>query len=127
MQSADEVLKEAAKAHLANDWPRAEYLYCRIIAHLEDHPQAYFMLGTLCAQALATGRAITFLKKAIELDPNNYAAMQNLAGAYRQVEEREKSIYWNEKALAFNRNALLLSNLACCYINQGCPEKALEY
>lgn len=127
MQKADDVLREAMNAHLASDWQKAEFLYCRIIAHAEDHPTAYFLLGTLYAQALCPGRAITFLKQAIALDPNHYEAMQNLAGAYRQIEERDKSILWNERSLALNRNARILNNLAGCYVNQGAPQKALEY
>lgn len=127
MQTVTDVLADATKAHLAGDWPRAEYLYCKVIAHAEDHPVAYFLLGTLYAQAQAPGRAITLLKRAIEMDPGNGNAMQNLAAAYRQIEEYEKAVHWNEKSLAISRSAAALNNLAGCYINQGAPQKALEY
>lgn len=127
MQAANEVLKEAVRCHHAGDLGRAEYLYCQLIAHAEDHPELLFGLGTLYAQANAPGRAITFLKRAIDLMPRANGAMENLAAVYRTLENRDKARYWGERALKLERTAIALSNMSGTYINDRNPELALKW
>lgn len=127
MQPATDVLKEAMDCHMAGNLDRAEYLYCKLIAHREDHPTTHFMLGTLYAQLHAHGRAITFLKRTIELDPNSNGAMENLAAVYREMEKRDKARYWGERALKLARTPIALSNMSGTYINDGNPDLALKW
>lgn len=126
MQATD-VLQEAHKAHVDGDYGRAEYLYCKIVSHAENHSVAYHGLGTLYAQFHAHGRAITFLKKAIELEPKANGAMENLAAVYREMEERDKARYWGERALRISRTPMALTNMSGTYINDGHPETALVW
>jgi hypothetical protein len=127
MQAAADVLQEAHKAHIAGDYGRAEYLYCKIISHAENHSAAYHGIGTLYAQLHAHGRAITFLKKAIEIEPKANGAMENLAAVYREMEDRDRARHWGEKALALAKTPIALSNMAGTYINDGDPEPALKW
>jgi tetratricopeptide (TPR) repeat protein len=127
MQSANDVLIEAHRCHTQGDFGRAEYLYCKLIAHAEDHPVAYFGLGTLYAQLHCHGRAIAFLKRAIELQPDGNGAMENLAAVYREMESRDKARYWGERALSLSRTPIALSNMAGTFINDGHPEEALKW
>lgn len=127
MQLATEVLQEAQKHHIEGRLAEAEKLYCSLIAHEEKHPAAYQGLGALYAQAYCPGRAIVMLKKAIEIDPKDHNAMMNLGAVYRQLEDRESAFDWYAKSLELNRNAQILANLAGMHINDGTPQKALEW
>lgn len=124
---AQEVLNEAHKHHMAGDFPTAEMLYCKLISHAEEHPAAYFALGTLYAQMHAHGRAITFLKRAIDMVPHANGAMENLAAVYREMEDSEKARYWGEKALAIEETPIALSNMSGTFINNATPDLALEW
>lgn len=127
MQSANDVLHEASQCHLAGDFGRAEYLYCKLIAHAETHPVAHFLLGTLYAQTHAHGRALVLLKRAIELQPEGNGAMENLAAVYRELEDLERARYWGGRAIELARTPISLSNMAGTYINDGNPEPALKW
>jgi len=113
--------------HASGDLGRAEYLYCKLVAHAEDHSAAYFGLGTIYAQCHLHGRAITFLKKAIELQPDGNGAMENLAAVYREMEKRDQARYWGERALSLAKTPLALANYSGTYINDGNPELALKW
>jgi len=127
MRPIKEVFAAACKAHMAGDGPTAEAMYCAVIAVLPDHASAYIAMGTLYAQAGAPGRAMTFLRRGVEIDPSNWEAMANLATVYRSIEDKDTAARWYAKALEINRNPLILNGLAGCYINQGAPEKAIAY
>lgn len=127
MPSVSEVLDEAKKCHVAGDLPRAEQLFCKVIPFAEDHPEPYFHLGTIYAQTGNHGRAITFLKKTLELEPQSNGAMMNLASVYRQIENRERAKHWIEQALAIERTPYVLSNMAGLYVNAGQPAEAVKW
>ena len=127
MYKAQDLLREATECHLKGDWPRAEYLYCLLIAHDEAHPTAPFALGTLYAQANAYGRALTFLQRAVELNPKCREAMETLSVVYRQLENKPKAIEWNSRALAIERSLGGLANASGMYINDANPELALKF
>lgn len=118
---------QATQAHTSGDLPRAEYLYCQLVAHDETHPVPYFGLGTLYAQMHMHGRAITFLKKALELEPKSNGAMENLATVYRELEQLEQSRQWRQRAIDLARTPMSLSNMAGLYINTGNPAAALPW
>jgi tetratricopeptide (TPR) repeat protein len=118
---AHEAFKEATRLHLAGNLAQAEFLYCKLIAHDEQQPEIIFRLGTLYAQAHAHGRAIFFLKRAIELMPKGNGAMENLAAVYREMENREQARYWGERALAIESTPIALSNMAGSFINDATP------
>lgn len=125
MQSVRQILDEAMQCNLRGDLPRAEHLYCLVIAHAEDCTEAYFSLGTIYARTGNPGRAITFLKKAIELEPDGNGAMQNLASVYRLLEKRDQSKHWLERAMDLSCTPMMLSNMAGLYVNAGDPETAI--
>lgn len=127
MHSVQDVLDEAKRCHAQGNLPRAEELLCKVISYAEDHPEPYFHLGTIYAQTSNHGRAITFLKKTLELEPRSNGAMMNLASVYRQIENREQSKYWIEQALAIERTPFVLSNMAGLYVNAGQPELAVRW
>lgn len=124
---ASQALNDAFKLHLAGDLPRAEILYCHLIAHDESHWAAYFGLGTLYAQSSANGRAIAFLRRSLELRPGNPEALANLAAVYRRLENKELARDLNLQSLGIERTASALSNMAGTYINDGDPKPALAY
>lgn len=124
---AKQALDEAFKSHAAGQYQRAETLYDALIAHDETHWASYFGLGTLYAQACKNGLAIALLRRSLELNPDSADGYANLAAVYRRLENKEVSRDLNLKALAIERSANALSNMAGTYINDGDPEPALAY
>jgi len=75
-----------------------------------------------------TDEAIQALEKALELNPDIIQAMCNLANAYLQKGDLEKSLVMNQKMLEQAPNfALGYNNLANVYYHLGKIDKAIEY
>jgi hypothetical protein len=82
---------------LAGDFGRAEYLYCKLISHAEDHPARISRWERCTHSTTRMEGQLTFLKRAIELQPDGNGAMENLAAVYREMEDRDKARYWGER------------------------------
>ena len=125
--SYSDALKEAFDCHLNGNWPRAEELYCKLIAADEANFLPYFGLGTMYAQHSAPGRAIALLRKSLELKPDNAEAMLNLAAVYRRLENKDEALKLSHASLALERSPLTLSNIAGIHVNDGTPLQAIAY
>lgn len=128
MISLTEAFKYAASEVERGSFGTAEQVYCQIISQVEDNPNAYLALGAIYALLNHPGRAITFLKRGLELAPKNHEAMANLSAVYRQVGKKDKAFKWNRKALDLApSSANILSNMAGLFVNAGEPEKAVHW
>lgn len=128
MISVQEAFEYAGEQFKLGNKGEAEQVYCRIIAEHEDNGLAHLALGTLYACSNAPGRAITFLKRGLNLQPNHAGANANLAAVYRTLGRKDLAMEYNQRALALAPgDANVMSNISGLYVNAAEPDKAIYW
>ena len=79
---------------------KASELLRKGIEEIPRSAQLYSFLGVAAARQGNLGEAVEATLKVVELQPNNAAAMRNLALNYRDLELIDESIRWAEQSLA---------------------------
>lgn len=92
---------------------------------------ALFMLSGCLLSKGKDGLAAGLLKLALSIKPKFPEALLNLGGCFRNVHKNDQAeAVWN-MALELEtiplERAKIYSNIAGCYINNGTPEKAIEF
>jgi tetratricopeptide (TPR) repeat protein/peroxiredoxin len=91
-------------------------------------PNAWNNLGLLAARAGQTGEAIGYFKKALDLNPALFVALQNLGSAYRQQRRWDDARNALEKALSINaEDAEANYSLGMVFAQTGDTVRASEY
>jgi tetratricopeptide (TPR) repeat protein len=91
-------------------------------------PNAWNNLGLLAARAGQTGDAIEYFKKALDLNPALFVALQNLGSAYRQQRRWDEARDALEKALSINSgDAEANYSLGMVFAQTGDTDRASEY
>jgi tetratricopeptide (TPR) repeat protein len=106
----------------------AAHIYEQVIARQPSNWFAMYALGSIYSQAGRNGIAIPLLQRSLEENPKQPEALNNLAVSFRVEghEEIADSIY--EMALKQSPdNYETWCNRAGAHINNGDPEKCLEY
>ncbi len=87
----------------------------------------YFQLLRQCYQQLQDWPALTsLLQQYLQQQPNDLAAVIELASLYQQQQQQQAAIDLYEKQPALQQQPVLLNNLANLYLSQD-PAKALQY
>jgi hypothetical protein len=126
--SFDADLRAAQDLHLQGRLGEAEAAYAALLNRDFDHPGLLYLLGTLSLQQGRHGLAAHLLRAAVAQDPLRAEAHANLGTAYFRAQRHEEALRSYAQAHRLDpRHAGVLANLAALLVNEGVPERALEY
>lgn len=80
----------------------AKIIYLDLIKNYSSHPIALTNLGTIELQLGNTESGINYLKKSIEVNPNQSVALSNLANALVDLKEFDQAIFYYNLAIKLN-------------------------
>ena len=95
-------LAQALKRHQAQDYAGAEALYRAVLAADADNFDANHLLGVLYRQRGDSQTAITFIGKALAIEPRACLAHTHLGNALRDLGREAEALAAYEKALAID-------------------------
>lgn len=128
IENFDKALAVATQMHMSGQRDKAEPLYHQLMVMNPNHPFLNFALGTFYTDQESWGTAIPLLMRALDMEPNNSQAWNNLGAAFKanhMVEEAEELL---TKAQQLDeKNPATYANLSGLYINEGCPEKSVPW
>ncbi len=95
---------------------------------VEKSSMYYYKLGLANLENGSMSQALFYLKKAYDLNPNNYQILNALGIAYARVGEIKKAEKYLKKAIAINPNAgEAYTNLGVLYASQQKYKEAIKY
>lgn len=128
LENFDKTLSIATQKHMAGDRATAHKLYNQLMCLQPNHPFLNFAMGTFYTDSDDMGLAIPLLMRAVELDPTNGQAWNNLGAAFKASFRHSEAEECLNKAHAVDpKNAAVYANYSGLYINEGCPEKAIPW
>ena len=105
----------------------AEKTLCNILAQVEDHHAANYLLGMLYHQERQSSRAIHFLKRAVAARPDDFVAVFNLGIIqHEQGLFADAHVSLGQAVVLAPENAQVHAMLALLYKDQGHREKAVD-
>ena len=128
------VIQPFEQANALNEQGRykeALAIYDQVLTQNHYNPHLLAAMGTIFAREQESiGMAITMLNLAIDKMPKNQKVPQeyyaNLALAYRQSGQHDKSMEYLEIALKVEKTAGTLTNYGNAFIEAGNPKKAID-
>lgn len=128
IENWDQALTVATQKHMGGDRKTAEKMYHQLMAVQPNHPFINFALGTFYIDSEQSGLAIPLLMRAVEFDPTNAQAWNNLGAAFKAAYQHTEAAECLAKAHELDpKNAAVYANYSGLYINEGCPEKAIPW
>lgn len=122
---------EAQRSYEAGDagaFHTAERYYSEVLNAQPDCAIALNYLGGLYAMAGRHGVAATLQAASVQLEPNDASLWSNMGVSHRRGGRIEAARMCFQKALALNPiESSAAYNMVSTYINQGEPEKAMEW
>lgn len=110
------------------DYLSAEKAFREVLRYDETRPYVYSALGMACQEQGKNGDAETFCKKALDLDPKNAAAYNNLGSLYFSRGDIHEAIDCGLKALELNGKLYQAATLLClCYASLEDQAKSAKY
>ncbi len=122
-----ETINKAIQLHRENKLDDAEQIYRKLLASNDKNPDLLNLLGLLSMQKGRPGKAVSFIKKAIELKPKNPDYHSNIAKAYVADGKRNEAIQAYKKSLALKPDAETSNSLGALLLDSGNPAKAMEH
>lgn len=105
-------LKKAVDYHKKKQFKKAIKIYQELASH-NSNEEVLFLLGTAYIQNSEFENAVKYLKKLIEIDPNNYHAYANLAQALAKLNLFDEAIH------SFNQSILINPKFSHNFNNLG--------
>lgn len=132
MERYDEVWKQATQLHLKGKVNEALELYDKMLAHQPDNAHLLACMGTAFCQAGAFGSSIQLLRRSTELNPALADGWHNLGIAYRTMGMIDNAMACYTKELELpgvtqKNMGTIHSNMSGCYVNEGRPERCIEF
>ena len=129
---ADKVLEQSRQALLDGKVDVAEHGFNYLLDRNRNNPELWYFLGTCALQRKQNTHALLLLNQACTLDQGLISAYNNMAIAYKGIQDIPNAIATFEKALALfpadsRDKGLVLGGLGGMYTNNGTPEKAIAY
>lgn len=135
--AGQEIIERAQKDLAEGNLDVAERAFNYLLDRNKGNPDLWFFSGTCAMQRGYRAQAEIMLKKCLSIDPGAVAAYNNLGSVYKE-ENRDKEaeecfrkaikIFPKTKDEAVQREiADIWNNLATLYVNNGTPDKAIEY
>lgn len=97
-----------------------------------DNAEAIHYFGVVMLKKRQFGIAVQFISRSLALEPNNFAAWNNLGNCYKANNlEKDAEMCW-KTALGMpdrtpQERSDILNNLATLHVNSGEPEKGIPY
>lgn len=86
-----------------------------------------YLMGTVLCLIQKDGMAIQFLMRAIESNPKCYEAIFNLGNSMRRLGHTDSALMIYKQAADLKQSDQVMAALAGCHINNGDPERAIEW
>ena len=119
-------LKKAVDYHKKNQFKKAIKIYRELVNHNNDG-EVLFMLGTAYIQNSEFENAVKYLKKLIQISPNNYHAYANLAQALVKLNLFDEAIRSFNQSISINpKFSHNFNNLGNLYFSIKNYELALD-
>jgi len=144
-KTVGEVLQEAAQIHARAQNPdlwqsrdarrleyaKAERCYQWVLEQLPEDPYTLGALGSLNIEIGRWGLGVSLLLSACRIQPDEGANWNALGAGYRRMDKLDASRGALERALSLTKDdrnrAFVMHNIASTYINEGEPDKAVEW
>lgn len=124
---AENMVLSAVSRMNENDIEGARTVLFKLLAQDADNDAAWYYLGMTSLMRQEVSEAEEYLKKAVELDPDNFWYRYRLAGLYGATQRKELTVDMYEKLLEdFPKRSELYLDMVDLYAAQGEYEKALE-
>ncbi|WP_419420138.1 tetratricopeptide repeat protein [Legionella sp. D16C41] len=128
MTSENELFTKANQLHQNNQLPEAIDLYETILKQNPEHVQSLHFLALAQAELGDLIQAVTYFKKALQLDANNPILYNNLANTYKKNHQFDEAICNYQKAITLEPTyAQAHNNLASTYAVLGQHQQALAH
>ena len=125
---ANQALKEAFNFHIQGRLDEAEKLYLQLLKKTPDDSELLNLTGLLKLRKNQPEDALSFFKKAFEINPNSFEIRFNLALAYKKNNETDKAVELYKKALEIDSsNYKVYFNLGHIFESKNETATALEY
>jgi len=95
----DEILQEAYRLHQGGRTAEAECRYREVLTRDRDNLHALNLLGMLCVNEFRPDEAVTFISRALKLQPGNPESHANIALAYKDQGNLEQAVRHFREAL----------------------------
>lgn len=118
--------EEHKKAKTKEEYGEVLRKYEEVLDVMPDDVGLQFAIGTVFLQLNRTGIAIRFLEE-VTRKKDWYEAWNNLGSCHKLEHRHKESKDCFSKALSLKETADAYNNLSTVYINDGCPEKGVEY
>jgi len=132
-----EILERAQKDLVEGNLDVAERAFNYLLDRNKNNPDLWFYSGTCLMQREFYSVAELMFNKCLELDKHSVAAYNNLGTLCKEQQRNEEAEVYFRKALQFfpkhcseeteKEKAGIWNNLATLYVNNGTPDKAIEY
>ena len=124
---AENMVLSAVSLMNENDIEGARSVLFKLLAQDADNDAAWYYLGMTSLMSQEVSEAEEYLKKAVELDPDNFWYRYRLAGLYGATQRQELTVDMYEKLLEdFPKRSELYLDMVDLYAAQGEYEKALD-
>jgi Tfp pilus assembly protein PilF len=129
LRTVREIIEEAFALHEKGDFVGAGAVYDHLLGITAgEDANVLYAYGTLLATEGHNGLAMHLLKAAIAVYPDHAPSWTNLALALKNFGNDKAAQFALDKALELEPEAPeALNNMAGLYINQGQPEKVIEW
>lgn len=124
---AENMVLSAVSLMNENDIEGARSVLFKLLAQDAENDAAWYYLGMTSLMSQEVSEAEEYLKKAVELDPDNFWYRYRLAGLYGATQRQELTVDMYEKLLEdFPKRSELYLDMVDLYAAQGEYEKALD-
>ena len=123
-----DLLSQAQGLHKKGELDKAEAIYHQILNLDPENIGLWFLLAQINMQRGHSGLAIHLFKGVVEKKPDFMEAWNNMGCAFKQQHLDKSAGYCFERCLALEpNNADFPSNISGLYVNNGTPEKVIEW
>jgi tetratricopeptide (TPR) repeat protein/glycosyltransferase involved in cell wall biosynthesis len=98
------LIQQAFVHHQQGEFEQAEACYTSILAQNPNHMDALQLLGTLRCQQEQYAEGVSFLRRAIAVQPSFAEGHYNLAAALQNLEKSDEAIFHYQRAIALRHN-----------------------
>ena len=99
-----------------------------ILIHEPKNALALYLLGSVAVEKGIYGTAKILLERAVAVDPQADWAWHNLGITHKATQNMQKAEECYRKSLKLNPDRQdTMAMMAGCFVNAGCPEKAIEW
>lgn len=85
------------RQNLVESYQRLSEQYSRLIEHNPQNARAYYGLGLICSKNNDILNAVSYYRKAVELDPGFREGIYSLAVSYDSLGRFEEAVFWLQK------------------------------